>query len=81
MLLTILACHCPLDKTVQPFPYPPNYPHIKHISLQFTEKDVVGGHEKELTEAQMIFIAFLLFTDVIILSQKAEKYVFEDHHL
>lgn len=53
MLLTILTCHYPLDKAVQPFPYPPNYPHTKHISLQFTEKDVAGGCEKDLTEAQI----------------------------
>lgn len=53
MLLIILAYHYPLDKTFQPFPYPPNYPHIKHISLQFTEEDVVRGCEKDLTEAQI----------------------------
>lgn len=52
MLIIILACHDPLNKTVQPFPYPPNYPHIK-TSLQFTEKDVLWDSVKDLTDAQI----------------------------
>lgn len=52
-MLIILACHYPLEETAQPFPYQSHHPHIKYISLQFKEKDVVGKHVKDLTEAQI----------------------------
>lgn len=53
MLIITLACHYSLDKTVQAFPYPSIYSHIKYISLQFTEKDVVEECVKDLTETQI----------------------------